>query len=556
LAAIVTVLYAAQTRLRGPSGNQADIREPNLLLPDGWLAERVAEMQRPAELQVPLGERWRFEPNAVPIHAAVWRQFVYVSYAKLDPSVNVSRLIEQQKAGRQIRPKMQHVTECRDIDTGNVLWSNTEVSGGIIALPGYLLLHRLTGRQLEQELVVLESAQGRVVKRFLYSVETTPDYERIRRLRESPLEFAEARALDVWRRELQPLLSETSPVPPDMAQWTSDDAKIAWERLSCPYLMRYGQSNDRYLYPNAEDVVFLSTTRQLVRRSASEDRVYWRHISSTGSRQRLLWQPPYILAFSAPTAVTAYRIDDGSPAWTYEFPADTLNGGPVHRFASLADGILLLSEPLRGLSETAYQSLPRPEREALRGKQSQHLWLTKLDFNGNRLFQQELTMKSNYQEFVISQGHLLLCTHDTLVCYGPTDATPRTEPPDTLPPLTEEQRQLEIERLHAEYDKFDPGIFERIRICHELGRLRDRSMLERVLADLAQADAHKDIYIKALGVLSDRRAIDTLIRLLKQESPLLQFAIRESLERLTSIRGLSSQDWEEWWQIHRSLYLE
>jgi hypothetical protein len=118
--------------------------EPNLVLPKNWFAEEVAEMQKPAELRTPVGERWRLSPTA---GVAVWGQFVFTSYSKIDPSVDIAKLIERQKAGDHTPPKMVYATECRDIATGNVLWSNSEVSGRFIVLPGYLLMVCSTRRR-------------------------------------------------------------------------------------------------------------------------------------------------------------------------------------------------------------------------------------------------------------------------------------------------------------------------------------------------------------------------------------------------------------------------
>jgi hypothetical protein len=537
--------------------------EPNLVLPKNWFAEEVAEMQKPAELRTPVGERWRFSPKAAPVNVTVWRQFVFTSYAKLDPSVDVSKLIERQKAGDYTPPKVQYATECRDIETGNVLWSNTEVSGRFVALPGYLLMLFST-TPLKMELVLLESKQGHIVQRFPFAKNADDEMATSKKLRESPLDFAEAWALDTRQGLLRSLFSGESPVPLDTAHWTPEDARLVLDVFSSgdvEYLIRQGAVNGSFLFPNAEDVVLLNTTRHLMYRASSGDRIHWRYICTAGSRRMLLWQSPYVLVFSTATAVTAYRINDGSPAWMYEFQADYSSGGTSNRFASLTDGILLLTGPLHGLSENEYLSLSRPEQEALRPKRSPYLWLTKLDFNGKRLFQQELTMKPMYQKLALSRGFLVLWTEDTLVCYGATEATPTTTPSDGLPPLDEQQRRQEISRLHAEYQKLDSFTGNQVAVCGKLGLLHDRSMLDIVLADFEKAandPMRRPDYVSMLGALNDRRAIDRLIPFVKDESFTVRRNAEVSLRRLTGLgpTALFPPDWEEWWNRHKALFKE
>jgi hypothetical protein len=533
--------------------------EPNLILPKNWFADEVTEMQKPGELRTPVGERWRF--NAAPlVNPVVWRQFVFISYAKLDPSVDVNELMKRQKAGDSTPPKMQHVTQCRDIETGNVLWSNTEISGGLIALPGYLLVLCSGEKPLTMERILLETKQGHIVKRFPYVMDPNADREDVRKLRESPLEFAEARALDIRQRLLRQVFSGESPVPLDIAQWTPDDARLVMDALTCSYVMRQGAAHQWCLFPNADRVVLLTTDFHLMYRDSSGGGAYWRAFFPGANRWELLWQPPYIVAFSTATSVTAYRIEDGSPAWMYEFQADYSSGGTANRFASLADGILLLTEPLHGMSENDFLSLSQPEQESLRPKKSPHLWLTKLDSNGRRLFQQELTQKPPHYGFTLSKGFLLLSTDDALVCYGPSSASPVTAPSDVLTPISEEQRRQEINRLHAEYGN-QRSSFERRQICSKLGAMKDRSMLEIVLADLGKAASNENAkadYAAMLGSLNDRRAIDKLIPLLRDESSSVRQNASVSVQRLTGLGPtmLFSPELEEWWNRHKALYRE
>ncbi len=545
-----------------------------LLLPEGWLAEYVAQRQAPAQFQAPVGERWRFTKPSGPITAypypcvAVSGPFVFLGYATHDPSEDLAQWQEQRKAGSTEPPKMLYTTECRDIASGAVLWSVDGLAGGMTVLPGYLLMTCPGKNGLE--LAILDTNKRKIVRRIPYdtnmeeaaqrSMEENRRFKQLEAQNPS-VDFAEIWALDVRQRLLPCIFSDAAaPVSLDMAEWTPGDMRLLMDILRTAgdsvHLMQYGALKGNLLFPDRENVFVIGTTHNLTYRSSLEERIHWRQICTAGTRDDLLWRPPYVAVFSSPTAVTAYRIEDGHPAWMYEFPADTSNGGPVYRFASLTDGILLLTEPLVGLSDSEYGSRLRREPQNP-PKRSKYLWLTKLDPEGKRLYQQELTMKSSYQKFAISEGCLLLWTHNELVCYGPTDETPRTVPPDQKPAMAEEQRQLEIERLHAEYDKFDPGIYERRRVCHELGRLKDRSMLQRVLADLGQADERgKDIYVEALGFLNDRRAIDSLISLLKDESWSVRTKVTLSLTRLTGVGDLFPTEWEPWWNAHKYLYQE
>jgi len=392
---------------------------------------------------------------------------------------------------------------------------------------------------------------------------STEEINRFRQLKaQNPsVDFAEIWALDVRQQLLPRVFSEAAaPVPLDMAEWTPGDVRFLMEILrtsgDSEYLMHYGALNGNFLFPDRENVFVVGTTHNLTYRSALEEHIHWRQVCTAGTRNSLLWRPPYVAVFSSPTAVTAYRIEDGRPAWIYEFPADTSNGGPVYRFASLTDGILLLTEPLVGLSESEYGS--RLRREPQKPPQrSEHLWLTKLDPEGKRLYQQELTMASSYQQFAVSEGCLVLWTHNQLVCYGPTDATPRTVPHDQRPALDDEQRRLEIERLHAEYTQLGPPGGKKLATCIELGWLHDRSMLDIVLADLQKASENsRTDYVNMLGLLGDRRAIDSLIPLLKDESWSVRTNATLSLTRLTGVSDLSLTEWEPWWNTHKHLYQE
>ena len=305
--------------------------------------------------------------------------------------------------------------------------------------------------------------------------------------------------------------------------------------------MRYGAIENYFMFPNSKDAVIITTKGKLLYKSILDDKTKWQQICTAGTRNNILWKPPYIVIFSSTQSVTAYSIESGYPEWIYEFPALNPSGGPTYKFASLKDGILLLTEPLTGIRE------------------SKNLWAIKLNPDGKELFKQELTMKSQYQDMDISKGYLVLWTKSELVCYGPTDTLPESQQVTEKTPITEEQRKQEIEKLHKEYND-TLSSYERRFICQKLGNLNDKTMLERVNSDFESAkDNERFDYADSFGLLNDRRAIDILIPLLKNES----FAVREktkvSLHRLTGIGEIeliTVEDWQNWWIDHRHLYMK
>jgi hypothetical protein len=543
---LVTTFLAFINHTKGSSSNINDSKQPpeisytNAVLSEGWFDQYITELQEPANLQLPLKELWRI--NVPPLmNAAVWQEFVFISYSKPDPNVNINQLIQQQKTtGKPQRIPMQHFTECYEIATGQRLWSVSNISGRFVVIPRYLLV--LCSNEKGFNIAALDYKKGNIIKIFPYPIDANSTINKIRSIGVSS-NYTEKWASDVRYGTLKSIYSGKSPVPLDINKWTQDDAHMILDIFSSgdtEYIMRHGSLKGSFLFPNIDYAVIRKPDHKLIYKSLSKDEIYWQQICTAGTLDSLLWNPPYVVIFSSRTSVTAYSIENGHPEWIYEFPASILNGGPVYRLASLTDGILLLTEPLTGI------------------KESKNLWIIKLDPNGNELSKQELTVKSLYQKLTISNGYLVLWSNSEIVCYGHAEDNQTSQKFVELTDSTEEQRQLEIKKLHDEYEK--RSFYERRFVCEKLGKLKDKSMLERVIADFNNAvgENPRSDYVDALGLLNDRRAIDVLIPLLDDKSFSVRNKVRVSLQRLTGLDFadlIGSTDWKQWWKTHKHLYM-
>ena len=256
-----------------------------------------------------------------------------------------------------------------------------------------------------------------------------------------------------------------------------------------------------------------------------------------------VWEKYVFISYSNTKSVTAYNIENGKPEWIYEFPALNPSGGPTYKFASLKDGILLITEPLTGINE-----------------KSKNLWAVKLDPSGKELFKQELTMKSLYQNLAISSGFLVLWTENELVCYDPSDTFSESQQEIEKATLTEEQRKKEIEKLHKEYEDLGTFSFNRIQVCAKLIKLNDETIYERVIENFENAQENQRAdYVSMLGIMNNRHAIDILIPLLDDKSLAVRNNAKVALRRLTGMNSvdlISSKDWQEWWIVHRHIYIK
>jgi hypothetical protein len=514
-------------------------------LAQNWFDEYITQLQEPAELQLPLKEQWKFKAptgmNAGSMRAAVSQKYVFISYSQIDPNADLKKIREQQKEGKNVKLPMKHFVECYDVGTGNKLWINPYISGRMAVIPGYLLV--LFSGSNGLSIAVLDYKQGNIIKTFLYKVDSTLKYT----LKDVPENstFTEIWASGTRKDMLGSLYSGKSPVHLNINKWTDEDAKLILDIFSfggdVDYIMKHGAIKGQFFFPNANNAVIIETKRKILYKSIFDDKIYWKQICTAGTRNTLLWKPPYIGIFSSTRSVTAYSIENGKPEWIYEFPALNPSGGPTYKFASLKDGILLITEPLTGINE-----------------KSKNLWAIKLDPSGKELFKQELTMKSLYQNLAILNSFLVLWTESELICYGHTDNLPELNQVKEKTTLSEEQRIQEIERLHKEYNE-TLSSYERRFICQKLGKLNDKTMIERLINDFESAKANESSdYVESFGFLNDRRAMNILIPLLKDDS----FSVREkakvSLQRLTgmgSIELTAAEDWQNWWIDHQHLYI-
>ena len=522
------------------TSQQIEIIPTDANLSQNWFDEYITQLQEPAELQLPLKEQWKINTSPK-LNAAVWQKYVYTSYSQIDPNADLKKIREQQKEGKNVKLPMKHFVECYDIETGNKIWVNKYISGRMAVIPGYLLV--LFSSSEGNKIAVLDYKQGNIIKTFPCKVDMNLKYT----LQDVPATstFTEVWASGIRKDMLGSIYTGKSSVPLDINKWSDKDAHLILDIFSfggdTDYIMRHGAINGYFLFPNANDAVISNTERQLIYKSISENRIYWKLISTVGTRDTLLWNPPYITVFSSTRSVTAYNVENGNPAWIYEFPALNPSGGPTYKFASLKDGILLITEPLTGI------------------KDSKNLWAIKLDPDGKELLKQELTMKSLYQNLAISNGFLVLWTESELICYGPTDSLPESQQVAETTVFTEEQRKQEIDKLHKEYEETTSS-YERRFICQKLGKLNDKTMLERVIIDFENANENQKYdYVDSFGFLNDRRAIDILIPLLKDESLAVRTHTKTSLQHLTGM-GLTdliaADDWQEWWIEHKHLYMK
>jgi hypothetical protein len=331
-----------------------------------------------------------------------------------------------------------------------------------------------------------------------------------------------------------------------MAKWTVQDAASWSELFTCEYVPTNG-AGEYFLFTGRDDSVQLDLMgNTLSRVDPSAGKVRWETTVSTGGGHAILWHPPLVVLFSARNAVTAYDTETGKPLWRYDWPGEGETYSRCMR--ALKDGTLLVTDPL-------INRAPTMARNPITGvtyvaQSNAHLWLTKLDMKGRKVFEQELDFDAAYCKVYLASDRIVITKESLTLCYGPGG---KIEGPGR-PPRPQEDSE-KIKDLHARYEHGTTGT--RISICAELGKAGDRTILKQVLSDMQTASSiERQDYPRMLGALHDVRAVPVLVGLLDNPEWSVKHQARESLGWLLPGVVFSDEQWRKWWQVHKHLYEE
>jgi hypothetical protein len=337
------------------------------------------------------------------------------------------------------------------------------------------------------------------------------------------------------------------PISANVDEWTYEETDSLLNLVTCRYLPDNGMGQN-VLIASQKDLFHLNGGKHVLSRyDPSTDKVCWETIVTSGNRAILLWHPPFIILFSQGNAITAYDIETGRPSWRYEWPRGDETYSRSMR--ALKDGILLFTDPLIKREPTMAKD-PKTGITYI-AKSNRYLWLTKLDMNGQRVFEQELDLEADYCQCYMSSGYIIISKQGLTVCYGPDEKADITASPRRTS-LSQEDK----EKIKALHDRYENDVsYKRVSICAELGKLGDKTMFEIVLAGLRKANPiSRDMYIKMLGFLQDKRAIPVLIELLNEQEFRIKMSARDALRILLPGIWLTDEQWQKWWEVHKHLF--
>jgi hypothetical protein len=138
-------------------------------LPQDWFPKHISDRQDPAELELPLKELWRFGgfSKTMPFVLGVeaYDDLVFLSYSIPDPNSDP----------KSARKRAKSIVACKQLRTGETVWSVADIGGRLACIPGHLLVRS------RDSILVLQTETSRTVCEFpldLNPIETDALHER------------------------------------------------------------------------------------------------------------------------------------------------------------------------------------------------------------------------------------------------------------------------------------------------------------------------------------------------------------------------------------------
>jgi HEAT repeat protein len=472
--------------------------------------------------------------------------------------------------------------ECRAVSDGRVLWAfrgkdAAEGRPGLGVLFGELALvefvnivrdrpsrdgltSRPTDLEFDKTRYLLDAATGEVLRSFhatetyredieltasrpgtLRMPATWPSFDERMAQAKRFLEVSEKRTrqkLEELRQTYYAPQGPTLAAPLNPLQWTDEDTERVMQSLTMTLGVPEHGCQEWTLAREGDHHEWLDVKAVLKRSELADDyiREVWlanmvRYPPGFGGP---LWRPPLVVVFTSRSAITAYEITTGKPVWMYEWPERGFHSPVAGTMMALEDGIFLVSA-----SHAARAIVPSRGRDGGFGvRPGGGSCLVKLDVTGRPVFRQELDA-SDYSVVYYTQGHFVVGT----VCYGPA-----AQPVSMTVPASAEGQAERVAQLHAQYEQ--GSSLDRLIICAELADLGDRTIVEKVLADLS-ADSSRDKqetdrYMWALALLKDPKAIPKLIEMLDDNDGWIRQQAWKHLESLTDGDPARSSEYREW----------
>lgn len=380
--------------------------------------------------------------------------------------------------------------------------------------------------------------------------------ERIKaRLAEDPL----ARARQVMfqaLRERQPRIASTyfaSPNPVldvslDPGAWTWEDAHRVLEVLTDFDVRLHGVGGpglglgEHCTFINGREVL-AGIGNDLGRWNVETGEAIWKTPLEFAPGAFVLWHPPLAAARVGRSEIAAFDAETGQPRWRYRWPDIPMKERYRFAMTALQDGVLILANPV---IDRPFRTIRDPVSGGVSVQQDDRLCLIKLDEDGKKIFWQELEIGEGYARMLVED--------DLIVVYGSNAVagfTPAPDPEKLV--LSDEiatpefQRAQQIANLHAKFDSLP--LHQRAGVCMELGRLGDKTMFARLVAEYENSDKKDKIeYIHLLGRLADPQAIPWLIDRLADADDATTPYLVESLQMITGKRLTDPPRWRAWWQ--------